>query len=93
MNTYTLDTKLVDLTAEADNFAKLAEAYGAAVTAFGDAAARIFERVDDVKFKLVGQAVDEFDDQWAAFDAECVQDALNVKLARATSSAKVEEAF
>jgi hypothetical protein len=89
MNTPQLNPTLIDATREADEFAKQAEAYGAAVTAFGDAAARIFERHEELKGKLVAEAVDQFDGQFAEFESD---EPLNIRLARVTSSAQIEEA-
>ena len=89
MNEYSLNPTVIDTAAEAENFAKLAEGYGAAVSAFGDASARIFERHEELKNQLVAQAVDEFDAQFAEFESD---EPLNIRLARVTSTAQIEEA-
>jgi hypothetical protein len=80
---------LVDVEIQAGWTAKTFEAHDAAVSAFGDAAARIFEQHD----LAVQNTLAELDDELLELSFALDGDTLANKLHRVTQSAQVEEAI
>lgn len=77
----------------AEDTARVYEAYGTAVGAFGAAAARIFEQKEVLKTQVVDEALAQLDDELLELGFALDGAPLTDRLAMVTQSAQVEEAI